>query len=340
VRERTFTARRHEGWRRLEELLARIDRKGVRRTDPERLEELALLYRSVTSDLAAATSRTYSPELCAYLNRLTARSYVVVHIEAESGGWSRIATFFTTTFPREVRRSGAIIGATAALFVAAWIVAYWLVSIRPSNAYALLPASDIPTISKSLHDSNFGFDRTLAPAISTLIISNNIQVALLAFAGGMSLGIVTVWEVLNNGLMVGGLGALFASRGFGADFWATIAPHGVIELTSIQIAGGAGLLLAQGILAPGRMRRIDALQANARRAGVLMIGVAGLLCIAGAIEGFVTPQRTTQLFRFGFGALTAVALVFYLGFAGRAKSLVYCGGSPGRKAAKDFSSDR
>ncbi len=208
MRERTFTARRHEGWRRLEELLARIDRKGVRRTDPERLEELALLYRSVTSDLAAATSRTYSPELCAYLNRLTARSYVVVHIEAESGGWSRIATFFTTTFPREVRRSGAIIGATAALFVASWIVAYWLVSIRPSNAYALLPASDIPTISKSLHDSNFGFDRTLAPAISTLIISNNIQVALLAFAGGMSLGIVTVWEVLNNGLMVGGLGAL------------------------------------------------------------------------------------------------------------------------------------
>ncbi len=92
----------------------------------------------------------------------------------------------------------------------------------------------------------------------------------------------------------------------------------MIELTSIQIAGGAGLLLAQGILAPGRMRRIDALQANARRAGVLMIGVAGLLCIAGAIEGFVAPQRTTELFRFGFGALTAVALVAYFGFAGRA----------------------
>ncbi len=317
MRERTFTARRHDGWQRLEGLLASVDRKGVRRTDPEQLEELALLYRSVTADLAAAASRGYSPELRAYLNRLTARSYVVVQADAESGGWTRIATFFTTTFPREVRRSGTIIAATTALFVAAWVVSYWLVSMRPANAYALLPAAEIPTIGKSLHDSNFGFDRTMAPAISTFIISNNIQVALLAFAGGMSLGIVTVWEVLNNGLMLGGLGALFASRGFGTDFWATIAPHGVIELTSIQIAGAAGLLLAKGILAPGRLRRIDALQVNARRAGVLMMGVAGLLCIAGTIEGFVTPQRTTELFRFSVGALTAVALILYFGFAGR-----------------------
>ena len=106
-------------------------------------------------------------------------------------------------------------------------------------------------------------------------------------------------------------------KGFGSDFYATIAPHGVIELTSIQIAGAAGLLLAQAIVMPGRLRRIDALKANARRAGTLMIGVAGLLCIAGTIEGFVTPQRTTEIFRFGFGAVTAVALIAYFGLCGR-----------------------
>ena len=96
-----------------------------------------------------------------------------------------------------------------------------------------------------------------------------------------------------------------------------VAPHGVIELTSIQIAAGAGLLLAQAIVAPGRARRIDALKANARRAGVLMIGVAGLLCIAGTIEGFISPQRTPIAFRCAFGALTAVLLFAYLAFAGR-----------------------
>jgi uncharacterized membrane protein SpoIIM required for sporulation len=317
MRERNFVGRRQEGWDRLETLLAAVERGGLRALEPAQLQELALLYRAATTDLAAAKTRGYEPELTAYLNRLTARAYTVVHADAARGGWRNVATFFTQTFPREFRHSWRIIAGTSALFIAAWIVAYWLVAANPMNAYALLPAEEIPAISKSLHDSNFGFDRAYAPAMSTMIITNNIKVAMIAFAGGMTLGVLTLWAILNNGLMVGGLGALFASKGFGTDFWATIAPHGVIELTSIQIAGAAGLLLAQAVIAPGRLRRIDALKANARRAGVLMIGVAGLLIIAGTIEGFVTPQRTSELFRFGVGALTAAFLIAYLGLAGR-----------------------
>jgi len=325
MRERVFVARRQAGWERLEALLARAAKDGVRRWPAADLRELALLYRAVTSDLAAAKSRAYGAPLVAYLNRLTARAYAVVYAEASPGGWSRVASFFTTIFPREVRRSWPTIAATSALFVAAWLTAYWQVSRDVTNVYAFLPASQIPAITRSLHDSNFAFDRAFAPAMSTAIITNNIQVALLAFAGGMTLGILTLWEILNNGLMVGGLGALFASRGFGTDFWATIAPHGVIELTSIQIAGAAGILLAQALIAPGRKRRGDALRDNARRASVLMIGVAGLLVVAGLIEGFVTPQRTPIVFRFGVGGLTAVLLLAYLALAGRSAT-------PGRAA--------
>jgi len=320
VRERIFVSRRQAGWTRLEALLTRSERSGLRAFGCDDLRELALLYRAATTDLAAAKTRAYGNDTVAYLNRLTARAYVLVYAGAASGGWARIAAFFATTFPREIRRARMIVSATSALFLLAWIVSYWLVSIRPNNAYALLPAEAVPAIVKSLHDSNFGFDRSLAPAMSSLIITNNIKVAMLAFAGGMTLGVLTLWEILNNGLMVGGLGALFAAHGFGTDFWATIAPHGVIELTSIQIAGAAGLLLAQAIVAPGRLRRIDALKANARRAGVLMIGVAGLLVIAGLIEGFVTPQRTSEAVRFGVGALTAVLLVAYIALAGRERS--------------------
>jgi uncharacterized membrane protein SpoIIM required for sporulation len=318
MRERIFVDRRQGGWGRLEALLARAANKGLSGLQPRELQELALLYRSATSDLAAAQSRAYSPELGAYLNRLTARGYSLVHIGTARSGWSLVARFFTTTFPREVRHSAKIILATSVLFVLAAIVAYWLVSERPANVYALLPDAEIPVITKSLHDSNFAFDRNFAPAMSSLIITNNIRVAMEAFAGGIAtLGILTLWAILNNGLMVGALAALFTGRGFGLDFWATIAPHGVIELTSIQIAGAAGLQLALAVIAPGRLRRIDALKAAGRRAGVLMIGVAGLLVIAGTIEGFVTPQRTTEVFRIGVGVLTAVLLGTYLSLAGR-----------------------
>jgi hypothetical protein len=116
--------------------------------------------------------------------------------------------------------------------------------------------------------------------------------------------------------MVGALGALYVKAGFGPDFWATIAPHGVIELTSIQIAGGAGLLLAAGYLRPGRARRGDALVAAARRAVTLVLGVAMLLCVAGTIEGFVSPLRLSIPIRGAIGAATGVALFAYLFGAG------------------------
>jgi uncharacterized membrane protein SpoIIM required for sporulation len=116
--------------------------------------------------------------------------------------------------------------------------------------------------------------------------------------------------------MLGAVGALFTNAGFGPDYWATVAPHGVIELTAIQIAGAAGLLISAGILAPGRFRRRDAIAAAARRAGVLIAGVASMLLVAGTIEGFFSPLRLPASDRIAVGVLTAFGLIVYFGFAG------------------------
>jgi uncharacterized membrane protein SpoIIM required for sporulation len=320
MREAGFISRRQAGWEELEALLRDADRRGLERLDGEHLARLATLYRTATSDLAAARTREYGRDIQLYLNRLSARAHAYVYAGTVRGGWTRFTHFFTGTFPNEVRRSAGPILACTAIFVISAILAYALVSARWQNAYALLPSEEIPLVTKSLHDSNFAFDRDLAPAMSASIITNNIQVAAVAFAGGMTLGLVTLGAILNNGLMLGGLAALFADKGFGLDFWATIAPHGVIELTAIQIAGGAGLLIASAIVAPGRLRRIDALRQRARRAGVLIIGVAAMLVVAGTIEGFVSPQKTPVLFRVSVGTLTALGLIVYFGLAGRARA--------------------
>ncbi|MBV9648279.1 MAG: stage II sporulation protein M, partial [Candidatus Eremiobacteraeota bacterium] len=199
----------------------------------------------------------------------------------------------------------------ASVFAIAGAVAYAAVHARPLNAYALVPGAEIPFVQKTLHDSNFAASPSFAPTMSAVIITKNIQVAAMAFAGGMTLGVLTIWAILNNGLAIGALGALFAAKGFGLDFLATIAPHGVIEITAIQIAGAAGLLLAAGILAPGPLRRTDALKVNARRALTLLVGVACLLVVAGTIEGFFSPLRTPVSVRLAAGAFTAVALGTY-----------------------------
>jgi len=318
MREETFVARGTARWERLDVLLGRADRGGIRGLAPGDVAELGLLYRRLTSDLAYAQGRRFDPNLIGYINRLVVRGHAYVYGGALESGRARLFSFFTTVFPAEFRRSWIPIALCALLFTLTTVVSFAIVRHDPSTAYALVPG-EIPKVEKSLHDSNFAVNRSDAPEMSALIITNNIRVSVMAFAGGMTLGALTVWAIYFNGLDFGSIGALFANAGFGYDFFATVAPHGVIELTAIQVAGGGGLLLAAGVLVPGRLRRSVALVRNARRAGVLMLGVCAMLVVAGTIEGFFSPLRLSAEIRLTFGALTGVALCAYFGLAGRAR---------------------
>ena len=317
MRERRFILQRRARWDRLAELTSRAQAKGVRALPPAEIQELALAYRAATSDLAIARTRGEDPVVLDHLNRLTARAHGVVYVATTRSGWGRIVAFAVHAFPREVRRSWIPIALCTLATILATAVSYRGVAADPSNAYAFGIAP--PATQRALHDSNFGFDRAYSAAMAARIIQNNVRVAALAFAGGMTGGLLTGSIIVENGLMLGVYGATFARAGFGADFWATIAPHGVIELSAIQIAGGAGLVLAGGYLRPGRGRRRDALVRAARRAGRLVLGVAMLLCVAGIIEGFISPQRLGIGVRDAIGALTAIALAAYLSLSGRSE---------------------
>ena len=318
VRQAVFLEKRSASWERLDALSTKATRKGVRGLGAADADEIGRLYRATTSDLSYARGRGFDPALVEYLNRLTARAHAHVYGGSAETGGARIATFYRETFPREFRRSFAYVAICIAMTVAFSVVAYAVIRAHPAAAYSLLPAELVPDeIRKSLHDSNFAFDHDFAPVMSAAIITNNIRVAITAFAGSITLGAVTLYIIGYNGLMLGGMGALFTNAGFGYDFWATIAPHGAIELTAIQIAGAAGLLIAAGVVYPGRLRRKEAIVRNARRAGTLIAGVASMLVVAGTIEGFISPQRWPPQTRVAFGALTGVALILYFGFSGR-----------------------
>lgn len=313
-----FVERRSETWQNLDALLKRVERRGVRSLSPDEVFELGRLYRATTSDLAYAQGRGYDRRLLEYLNRSVARAHAHVYARAPESSMRRIADFYARIFPQEFRRSLPYVAICTAITVACAVVAWVLVRSHPADAYALLPKYLVAEkIRKSLHDSNFAVDPGFAPAMSALIISNNVKVAIIAFAGSVTLGALTVYIIATNGLMLGGMGALFANAGFGSDFWATIAPHGVIELTAIQIAGAAGLLIAAGAVYPGRMRRRDLIVANAQRAGTLIVGVASMLIVAGTIEAFVSPRRLPASVRIAVGAITAVAMLLYFAGAGR-----------------------
>src|SRR5207247_10702319 len=93
--------------------------------------------------------------------------------------------------------------------------------------------------------------------------------------------------------------------------------HGVIELTCIIIAGGAGLLIGTALLMPGNLTRGDALKSRGMEAVRLIVGCIPLLVVAGIIEGFISPAPINPAIKFGVAAVTGIALYSYLFLAGR-----------------------
>jgi len=142
-------------------------------------------------------------------------------------------------------------------------------------------------------------------------------VSLEAFAGGIVL-IPTVLILVINGANLGVDGGLFAAAGQSGKFWGSVTPHGLIELTSVVIAGGAGLALGWALVSPGDRSRREAVAEEGRRAIVLIFGTVFTLAIAGTIEGFVTGSDLPTVVRVGIGVVVEVAFLAYAVICGRA----------------------
>src|SRR5439155_12636659 len=155
------------------------------------------------------------------------------------------------------------------------------------------------------------------PGMATIIFTNNIQVAFLAFSGGVLVGLGTVYVLVSNGLALGGVLGAAQFYGVAPLLWSFISPHGYLELTCIVIAGAAGLMLGDALLRPGLLLRREALAHASRQAVELVMGAAPVLVVAGLIEGFVSPSDLPIVVKLVFGPLAGLGLYALLLAVGR-----------------------
>jgi uncharacterized membrane protein SpoIIM required for sporulation len=143
-------------------------------------------------------------------------------------------------------------------------------------------------------------------------MTNNLGVAFTTFAAGITGGLGTIYMMVFNGLLIGVIGTACWLSGMSLQLWSFVAPHGVLELPAIFIAGGAGLRLAYGLLFPGFLSRRESLARAGTESVKLLIGVVPILVIAGVIEAFVSPTGLAVALKFGMAGALFALLAAYL----------------------------
>jgi uncharacterized membrane protein SpoIIM required for sporulation len=312
-----FINERKGAWQRLEDLLTLLDRMSLRRLHREEVRELGRIYRRTSSDLAIARAESRDPRLVNYLNSLVIRAHGRIYRAGALEGGGRLRRFFAQGFPRTFRRTWRYTAASFVVFMA-FFLAGFLGTWRDAEFSGL--AGITPAWRAETTDARVRWWQSLNEANQVggaAIMTNNIGVMFSAFAFGALLGLGTLYIMAMNGASIGAVLALTYRAGYGHELLAFMAGHGVIELTCIFIAGGAGLLVGGAMLIPGDLSRFDSLRLRGRDSIQLIIGCIPLLVLAGIIEGFISPAPISPAIKYSVAAATGVALYMYLLLAGR-----------------------
>lgn len=310
-----FLKQRQHDWERLTALARQVEHGAFSKLSEGELVELGSLYRAATSDLAIAQRDFPQHAITQYLNQLVGRAHPAIY-RGEPLILRRISDFYRREFPGLFRALAPFLLASALLFFGTAAIFYFVTLANPDAAsYALSPRliAEIKTGRQWWKELN-GFNNVG----SALIMSNNLYVAFLAFAGGMLLGLFTLYVLVMNGLNLGMVFGLLQFYGHAAPLAEFVIGHGVLELSEIVMAGGSGLMLGYAILHPGLLSRKDALVVAAQKSIRLLLGSAPLLVIAGIIEGMISPSDLVPSFiKYAIGISSFVCLYGYLLLAGR-----------------------
>ncbi|HZH81431.1 MAG TPA: stage II sporulation protein M [Gemmatimonadales bacterium] len=310
-----FVAQKREAWDAFRSVATRVERSGVGALPPGDIPAFATRYREVASDLARARTYRVDPRVIEYLERLVSAGHNALY---RSRGRRRtpLGRYVLRDFPAAVVLSWRYVGAAFLLFTVPAFAGYGIVRSEPGRAEELVSPVLVSRAAEAAEREARGIgyaesQKEDLPIIASAIISNNVMIAFWAFAGGILLGLPAIFVLVKNGLALGMGFGVFVNYHAGGYLATFVAGHGILELTGIFIAGGAGLRMAGALFAPGDRTRRDALVVEGRIATQMIGSVITLLAIAGTIEGLLSASDAPAVYKYATGALSIVFLGIY-----------------------------
>lgn len=318
-----FVKTRKQRWERLSQLCDRVEKEGLARLSVENLWELGSLYRQAASDLAYVQSYFPHSDLLEILNGLVARAHGFVYRTRSSARLGSLLDAALAAGPRAFRRNLAYFRVSAGVFALA--VLFGATACLADEKLASLFIGE--RILESIHRGEMWtgplFQIIPMSVASLAIFLKNLMVVLFVFGGGIAWGLGTLFSLTMNGLLLGSVIAMCLRYGLALRLFDFVAAHGILELSVVLVCGGAGLMLGQAVLAPGRYTRRELLRRRGPEAVTLVVVGGFFLALAGLVEGVISPvhslpQNTgpTQI-KALFGLLLGILFYSYLLLYGR-----------------------
>lgn len=312
----TFVRKNRPRWQKLETMLGVIETRGPRRTDRPFLRELSSLYRAATGDLAFAQTHFRGTTLLLFLHQLVGRAHNQIYRPHRFSAQTA-SRFFLVEIPQAVRDHLQAVTWSAIIFLMGIALGLSAVQFDERAASIILPNSILNSIYSGQMWTGSIFSVVPAPVASTFLFTSNISVALLAFAGGLSFGLITAWILFQNGFMLGVVFKLCADYGLLGAVLAFIASHGVLEISAIILAGAGGFVIANALLNPGSYSRSDAMAQQGRSAVRMAVACVPALVTAGCIEAFISPSNFPIWFKVVLGLTLGISFWLYLLMTGK-----------------------
>ncbi|PYQ57341.1 MAG: hypothetical protein DMF53_23005 [Acidobacteria bacterium] len=262
--------------------------RGMRNVGYDGLEEMALRYRQVLHDHALAAARFPGTAAARRLQALALAG--TRRLTGEGRRRTGAVAFFLRTFPAAFQRQRDLILIALALFLLGALWGLAMAVLRPELGLLFLG----PDAVRGLEEGRLWTESlvtTVPPSVSSSgIATNNITVALTSWGGGVLAGLVPLYIVLFNGLLLGAVVGVTLHYSMAGELLRFIAAHGILELTLILICSAAGLGIGRALVAAGDVPRPLALRAATRDALAVLLGCLPWFLVLALVEVFVSPS--------------------------------------------------
>ncbi|MET9498527.1 stage II sporulation protein M [Streptomyces sp. NPDC006552] len=301
-----FVSAHRAEWDRLDALLRRR-----RRLTGLEADELVNLYQRTATHLSLIQSSAPDPRVIGRLTQLVARARSAV-TGTRRASWRDVSRFLTHGFPAAVYKARHWWVPTALVSTATAALIGWWIGTHPDIQASIAAPSELREMTRPGGQYETYYSSHPATSFAAQVWTNNAQAAAMCLVLGVFLGLPVLWILLQNMLNVGiGIG-LMTSADRLDTFLGLILPHGLLELTAVFVAAGTGLRLGWTVIDPGPRSRRTALAEEGRAAIGMAIGLALVLFVSGAVEGFVTPSGLPTWARIGIGVAVELAFLAYV----------------------------